>query len=619
MTKVDKNLYASFNLTSFQGTDWLWASILLQLNRVRVDVEERKDGNGMIDIKYKVHPDHNNATACEENCQIVDIADHRQKHPDFLLEGPLLPACVNLVQSRFHQLIALLSSIMKCPRYCATIQFPCQKSSTSELVMISWPDSLSEINKKVAHDDKLTTEDKDSLCSYVDDNFTASLDVTYISQAFNISIESSEKIVELAKSYQYHFGNIFPKKVPSNVTLMKEILGSGLSGQVTLVKTWEELQDTFNKELDKLPQEAFSTASQKTLDDFLQHLEQSEGYSLNEEDKFFQLKISSYPIFKVEKDKMLQQLLQYSGFSKLCAIYHRAVTVSAKPGVEIVLKRPFLRDCYTLEYNPLILLAAESTVEMQTIGADQKEAASLVSQTEKIMPKELHEFAADHTEVSVEEAIWLIDPKKKLIKRNIKPVYINTRENKKLKFRKADIPNPLLNFTDIDDGLEFQLVKDMHDAYLERPGAEGAVLDQFLMYYKDDNEEGEGVDEESPWIVTCQDYPEPPERMPAVIVLQSGKRFTLRKVPKVVSYPTPPEDTDDYVRQMVVLYHPHRSYDEVNVKIKELKRIFFAKDCNPKLDGKGKEMTKLETVRSILHPQLNPKLWKELFNENDEE
>ena len=112
---------------------------------------------------------------------------------------------------------------------------------------------------------------------------------------------------------------------------------------------------------------------------------------------------------------MLQQLLQYSGFSKLCAIYHRAVTVSAKPGVEIVLKRPFLRDCYTLEYNPLILLAAESTVEMQTIGADQKEAASLVSQTEKIMPKELHEFAADHTEVSVEEAIWLIDPKKKLI------------------------------------------------------------------------------------------------------------------------------------------------------------------------------------------------------------
>ena len=55
------------------------------------------------------------------------------------------------------------------------------------------------------------------------------------------------------------------------------------------------------------------------------------------------------------------------------------------------------------------------------------------------------------------------------------------------------------------------------------------------------------------------------------------------------------------------------------MKIKELKRIFFAKDCNPKLDGKGKEMTKLETVRSILHPQLNPKLWKELFNENDEE
>ena len=591
---------------------------------MRVDVEEEQDGNGLINVKYKVHPDHNNNTACEENCKIVNIADHRLIHPDVLLEGPFLPACDNLIQSRFHQLIALLSSIMKSSRYCATIQFPCQDSSTPELVMILWPDSLSEINKKVAHDDKLTTEDKDSLCSYVDSNFTASLDSTYISQAFNISIESAEKIAELAKTCQYH--NIFARKLPSNVTLVKEIPRSGLSDQMTLIRTWVDLLETFNKELDKLPQEAFSPASLKTLDDFLKHLEQSEGYSLREEDNFFQLKISPYHTFKLEKDEMLQKLLQHSGFSKLCAIYHRAVAVLAKHGVEIVLKRPSLRECYTLQYTPLILLAAESTVEMQTIGTDQKEAASLVSQAEKIMPQELHEFAADHTEVSVEEAIWLIDPKKKIIKRNTKPVYINTRENKKLKFRKADIPNPLLNFTDIDDGVEFQLVKDIHDIYLERPGAEGAVLDQFLMSYKDDNEEGESVNEEgesvneeTPWIVTCQDYPDPPERMPAVIVHQSGKRFTLRKVPGVVSYPTPPEDTDDYVHQMVVLYHPHRTYAEVNVKIEELKKIFFAKDSNPKLDGKGKEMTKLETVRSTLHPQLNQKLWKELFNENDDE
>ena len=599
-----------------QGTDSVWASILMQLNKVRVDVEEKKDGSGIINIEYKIHSSHSQNTACEENCKVVDIAEHRRKHPDCFLYGPLLPACANLIQTRFNQLVVLLSSIMKSSRYFATVQFPCQKSSTSELVMLLWPDCLSELNKKIANNEKITKVDKENLCSFVDENFTASLDVSYISKTFEISPDSSQKIVELAKTHQYHAENIIPRKYPSNVTLLKEIPKVVFSDQLKMIETWEDLKETFANELDKLPHDAFLQTSHTTLDDFLLHMEQSEGFSLSEEEEYFQLKLSSYPIFYLEIDEMLQHLLHCSDFSKLSAIYHRAVAISSKTGVEIVLRRPCLRDCLTLQYSPMILLAAESTIELETIGTNHKQVANLVTQAEKSMPHELQQFVTDHTEVSVEEAIWLIDPKKKLIRRNTKPVYINTKENKKLKFKEAIISN-LQNFTDIDDGIEFQLIKDVHDHYLERPGAEGTVLDQFLMNYKDENEEGEGQNDDKPWIVTSRDYPGPPERLPPVIVLNSGKKLTLRKVPRIISYPTPPEDTDDFVRHMVVLYHPHKSHDEVNVGIEELRRIFSAKDSDPKLDGKGKEMTKLETVRSILHPQLNQKLWGELFIENE--
>ena len=79
------------------------------------------------------------------------------------------------------------------------------------------------------------------------------------------------------------------------------------------------------------------------------------------------------------------------------------------------------------------------------------------------MPQELHKFSDDHREVSAEESIWLIYPKKKMVKRNTKAVFINLNVDKKLKFREPVSSDPLHNFKDIKDGKELKLVEDMHD------------------------------------------------------------------------------------------------------------------------------------------------------------
>ena len=120
-------------------------------------------------------------------------------------------------------------------------------------------------------------------------------------------------------------------------------------------------------------------------------------------------------------------------------------------------------------------------------------------------------------------------------------------------------------------------------------------------------------------MVTCKDYPGPPEKLKPEIVLNSGKRLRLRNIPKVLSYQTPEEETEDFIRLNVILYHPHRTYEEVTGNMDEMRELFLAKDNNPKRDGRNREMTKLETVRSELHPQSNQRLWRKLFGPSEED
>ena len=182
---------------------------------------------------------------------------------------------------------------------------------------------------------------------------------------------------------------------------------------------------------------------------------------------------------------------------------------------------------------------------------------------------------------------------------------------------KPSFSDPLNNYINIEDGKELKIIQDMHDMYLERPGCDKATLDQFIMHYDDsakDDEDIETVSEsELPMIVTSEESSDAPDRLPKTIVLTSGKRLSLRKSPKVLSFPTPEEDSDDYIRLMVTLFHPHRSYEEVQLNIEDMRKIFEEKDPSPRKNGKGMEMTKIETLMMLLHPYRNKAMWNKLF------
>ena len=348
-----------------KNTEGVWASILMQINNAMVDVLEKKNEDGMIETQFKVHTTHNSDGDCDATCEPVDLVEFRNSYREELLYGPLLPACVNSIHLRFNQLVTLVSSIqsLKSQRYHSSIQFPVMKDS-AELVMIMWPDSLCELNRKMANSEALGNDDRVNLCSFLDKNLTASLDKDYISETFQLSYSSASTVAELALTHQYHHhqgvkcSECFPKKVPSNLTLMKDIPRIELDK----IATWVRLNQAFKEKLENLPSVVFLNTSEETLDGFLHNLEQSEGYSLVHDGSFYRLKLHMYPVFFLKVDDVLVELIQKFEFDKLSAIYHRCISVSSKSGVEYVLRRPFLRDCSILEYTPLILLASESTL-----------------------------------------------------------------------------------------------------------------------------------------------------------------------------------------------------------------------------------------------------------------
>ena len=604
-----------------KDTDTVWAALLKQLNNVRLDrIEIIDEEDGVVKRKYKVHPSHRSNKECEEDCEILDLEVYRKgRFPKDYISVAMLPACVSHMQVHFNQLATLVNSILKGKNHMATIQFPVNQNSAG-LTMIVWPVFLSELNQKIANREQMNRDDKLKLCSAIDENMTVSSDVNAIINSFEISISTATVVANLVKVHQHHFHegpeciDCFPFKVPSNLTMVKTDLGA-VSNNV-----FERITVAFEEMIVGLPAETFFVESEESLDDFLKHIKLMEGYSLVQDVHFYELKLPSYPVFRLRIDDALIDLQERLENNQLSAIYHRSISTTNNCGIEIVLRRPKLCDGYTLAYQPLILLAAKDRVELRFCGENQKQAADSFIQTQRLLPQELQRFSADHIEVSFEEAIWLIDPKKKLMKRNTKPIFLNTRQDKKLKFRVSTSSDLLLNFTNIEDGIELKHLEDMHDHYLERPGCDRSTLVQFLKWYKDDKEDDADEDQlpqlvETPLVVTSLDFARIPEKLPKFLVLKSGKRLALRKSPKIISYPTPEKDSDEYIRLNVTLYHPHRSYEELNQNMEEMRKIYLQKDVNPRKDGLGRELTQIETIRSILNPQLNEELWM-LFEEN---
>ena len=242
----------------------------------------------------------------------------------------------------------------------------------------------------------------------------------------------------------------------------------------------------------------------------------------------------------------------------------------------------------------------------------------------------LKKYEGTHKVVHLLEAYFRYDRTKRFTFSNVTPVFVNTQENRSLKFVTAKGNDHSDHFKEKNQGTWLQIFKSNLDSYYEM--REDTVLCpfEFIQWYGKTNGDGEGdgdadadvdrevdgeVDEnenyeDKPRMSICNDdWTGGPILLPEVILTKDQKMFIRRKVPKFVSYPISGKTDHDVMHIEVVLFKHHSKAEIENMTEEELEVAWRELDVFPDLDGQGHYLTKIETVkRNLKHPMCDANL-----------
>ena len=140
------------------------AQLLVDIGRVKVDVNTYKDGKGFLKPSIKVHPLHGEDENCDVNCKPIDIVKYvRDRNMNILLKGAFLPSVTKIIHSRINRLEKLILSMkgFKSKYHFGTIVF--QHLNNPEYVLLEWPEPLCRLNEMFASDSMT----EDSISNYV--------------------------------------------------------------------------------------------------------------------------------------------------------------------------------------------------------------------------------------------------------------------------------------------------------------------------------------------------------------------------------------------------------------------------------------------------------------------
>ena len=614
-------------------TDTCLTTALMQMNSNHIEIQNITDEDGIKKVKYWVHPHPNRSDVCPYDCSLVmDVNTFAEKTfseagyvPDWVSTGPFLTSSVSYIRSQKTQLHKLLVKTFQPSRHFSSIQFK-NECSDAELVACMWPACLNDIQKKMARKEKLKEEDKTRLTEWFDSKVTASMKEDKINLLVNSNGDGKEA-ANLAKELQYDING--SKYTLSNISMIKEKptppIGEhwGPVDMMTMVDKYSQVETEFDRLLDNLSDDHFGCDSDLTLDSFLLDLQNSEDFFLERSPSFYKIKLPGSEPVKLIIDQVLLNIIETYNFCDLSAIYHRAISMTDDTNLEVVLKRSELRERFTAHYNPQLLLAAKAKTSVDLIIVNNDTKMRDLVCANNTMPEVLNEFSVDFSLVSMEKALWILNPLCKLIIRDSKPLYVSTSTKPTHNFREARVPSAQ-NYTNIADGKEYELSRSIYDMYLDRIGFEKLPFKQVLAYYdkagaqeqnEDEEQEIEELTAQEKIYVACSnDDNEFAEELPAVLLTKSGEKLLRRDKARIITHQTPVFGSEEFMFLNVVLYHPHSSEDEVNVQKKILKDIFDKKDLDPEKDGEGKVLSKIETVRGRVHPRLNPELWN-LFHQ----
>ena len=236
--------------------------------------------------------------------------------------------------------------------------------------------------------------------------------------------------------------------------------------------------------------------------------------------------------------------------------------------MEIVLTRKKIKDCFIKPYNPLFLKAANAEVYVNPTIGSQVLAHSLTQRTVETLPDVLLEKVSSlifsHTEISLAEALSLLDPKMKRIKSSSTAEFVTAvkPEKRNLTFLKIyEMSETSIKHIDSDQYFEICYSNIMR--YTIRIGMLKLMLSQFVIWFDYTGREMSKLlferyfekkieiplsEEELVSLENEKQY------LPEYILLENGNVMKKRKMQKILVYPKFKKETKEHMYSKLLLY-----------------------------------------------------------------
>ena len=433
---------------------------------------------------------------------------------------------------------------------------------------VMWPLNLDDINKEMhysSYDDHNVSEAiKLETFNFLARNLSTSSDQNDLKDQLDLTEDEAADLVELVNTHQKDLQrNDPPLPTLKYLWCEKELCNPNkLSAESLIVFMTRNLINLSTEEKENLTTvEWLSSLIGKAIK--LQVTNTSIDVKLPNESIKFQ--IDDKLTVKIEEFKQDQILSRWSNF---IGLYHYCISISFDELV--VTKRTQLIESFTKMFNPLILRAVRSPVEVLPVFGNfpTKVNCPYLANEESMSSSNAALTAlSSHSEISLNELFQRIDSRKGRIESSRSVQFVNSSPNRKQLFRKINKKDKNENsFTCEGNDYEFfDQVFDVITRHNERLNGQQLLLVETASYYNTMTKEQsklyfENFHEKLETIPEDDNYNHKSvldgKPLPKYILCKNKHVLELRKCRSIVSYPIFDDGTHDSRFSRVLLYYP---------------------------------------------------------------
>ena len=523
-------------------------------------------------IIIKLITGHGAESNCFDGCNKVKMEDFLTRSNRIIkLDnenlGTYISSSENFLNSFIRNIVKSQSSPLEARDYHLEAKF--NNKGMIRIEGLIWPFSMQQMN--VLHIDSKLTEDGKNEIRYnyinrVKSSISASTNQQYLAELFNLSVSDAVILRNLALKHQVHFcSDCSLCKNPPLPLLETTFCVSPDEEYEDNIQVSQDLLCKFQEKLKVLDrEEVFELSSSEWIENILNEVESSEIMEPNNWRIIFS---GQEFIFKI--DGRLADLIQEYEDSPLMAIYIYANTcVNWRSQNKIVFRRPDILDCFVKQFNPLILKAAQSTVNVQIIQSSEEWNNMTWTPPET----RVNCSVPAHDEVSLSEALVLLDNNKLNIKTSSQVQFVFSGPETKSIFKKIKEVKPNCFTVAGEPGNLFERMENCVSRYFHRINGKSLLLCEVATKYdyigEDKSQElfdvyKKKVDKIESTDEVCINDGSP---LPVMILCDFGSYGQVlrkRRRPKVLRYPSFKMDSPEFKYSQVLLYQSVESNDDL--------------------------------------------------------